>query len=123
MSQRARNYLAGLSTGYLVAVVSILVGLWLTPFTLRYLDRQQYAIFTLASDILLWLGLLDLGITAGMNVQVAQLTGKPDQEKMNRLASTGLQSNLSLAGVTVLVIFIKVPKVREKSQPTVRDDG
>lgn len=85
---RTRNYIKGLGTGYVATIATILVGLWLTPFTLRFLDREEYAIFALASDLLMWLGLLDLGITAGLNVQAAQLSGRPDQERLNRLAST-----------------------------------
>ncbi|MBE0542933.1 MAG: lipopolysaccharide biosynthesis protein [Verrucomicrobia bacterium] len=85
---RTRNYLKGLTTGYAATLATILVGLWLTPFTLRFLDREEYGLFALASDLLMWLGLLDLGITAGLNVQAAQLTGRPDAERLNRLAST-----------------------------------
>lgn len=85
---RTRNYLKGLTTGYAATLATILVGLWLTPFTLRFLDREEYGLFALASDLLMWLGLLDLGITAGLNVQAAQLSGRPDAERLNRLAST-----------------------------------
>lgn len=42
---RTRNYLAGLLTGYTVTFVTVAVGLWLTSFTLRFLDREEYAIF------------------------------------------------------------------------------
>jgi len=85
---RTRNYVKGLTTGYAATLATIFVGLWLTPFTLRFLDREEYAIFALASDLLMWLGLLDIGITAGLNVQAAQLSGRPDSERLNRLAST-----------------------------------
>ncbi len=102
-TNRKRNYFAGLVTGYLVTIVTIFVGLWLTPFSLRYLDREQYAVFTLSSDIISWLTLLDLGISAGLNVQVAQQTGKPDQEKINILASTTFYSQLLLVGIILLL--------------------
>ena len=82
---------------------TVAVGLWLTPFTLRYLDREQYAIFALMSDVLMWLGLLDLGIAAGLRAQAAQLTGRPDHEKLNRLASTAFFSqNVVVAAVIVI---------------------
>jgi O-antigen/teichoic acid export membrane protein len=100
---RTRRYLMGLGSGYVVTFATILVGLWLTPFTLRILDREQFAIFTLANDILMWLGLLDLGITAGLNVQAAQLTGRPDEEKLNRLASTAFFTQLCISGLTLVV--------------------
>jgi hypothetical protein len=48
---RTRNYLVGLVTGYLVTLVTVAVGLWLTPFTLRFLDREEYAILALSNDV------------------------------------------------------------------------
>jgi O-antigen/teichoic acid export membrane protein len=102
---RTRNYLYGLSTGYTVTLVTILVGLWLTPFTLRYLDREAYAVFALASDLLMWLGLLDLGISAGLNVQVAKLTGNPDQAFLNQLASTAMIAQAVVAAGMLIIGF------------------
>jgi O-antigen/teichoic acid export membrane protein len=99
---RTRNYLAGLVTGYAATLVTVAVGLWLTPFTLRFLDREEYAIFALTGDILMWLNLLDLGITAGLNVQAAQLTGRPDQDRLNRLASTAFFTQIAVVGMVIV---------------------
>lgn len=98
---RTRNYLAGLLSGYTVTFVTVAVGLWLTPFTLRFLDRQEYAIFALTGNILMWLNLLDLGITAGLNTHAARLTGRPDQERMNRLASTAFFAQMVVVGLVL----------------------
>ncbi len=91
-ASRTGNYLKGLATGYVATFATILVGLWLTPFTLGFLDREEYAIFALASDLLMWLGLLDIGITAGLSVQAAQISGRPVADRLNRLASTAFFS-------------------------------
>jgi O-antigen/teichoic acid export membrane protein len=100
---RTRNFIAGVFSGYVLMFVTVAVGLWLTPFTLRYLDREEYAIFALMSDVLMWLGLLDLGIAAGLRAQAAQLTGLGDQERLNRLASTAFFSqNVVVAAVILL---------------------
>lgn len=110
-ASRTRNYLAGLSSGYVVTFATIFVGLWLTPFTLRYLSREEFAVFTLASDVLMWLGLLDIGISAVLNVKAAQISGRPDQEQLNRLSSTTFfaQCGIALAflafGAAVTLIF------------------
>ena len=99
---RTGNYMKGLVTGYAATFATVLVGLWLTPFTLRFLDREEYGIFALASDLLMWLGLLDIGITAGLGVQAAQLSGKPDAERLNRLASTAFFTQ----NLIVLVVLV-----------------
>jgi O-antigen/teichoic acid export membrane protein len=98
---RTRNYLLGLSSGYVYTAATVIVGLWLTPFTLRFLDREQFAIFTLAADVLMWLTLLDFGISSALRIQAAQLTGRPDPEVLNRLASTAFFAE---AGVVLAVL-------------------
>jgi len=100
---KTRNYIAGLTTGYVFMFANVLVGLWMTPFTLRFLDREQYAIFTMSGDVLMWLTLLDLGISAGLRVQAAQLMGRPDPERLNRLASTAFFAQ-NFVGLAVLVV-------------------
>ena len=85
---RLRNYLTGLSTGSARMIIHVLVGLWLTPYTLRFLDREEFGLFTLTLDVLGWLTLMDLGITAGIRIQAARLSGQPEPEKINRLVST-----------------------------------
>lgn len=94
---RTRSYLNGLASGYVVIVASIGVNLWLTPFVLRYLDREAFAVFLLVGDVLLWLGLIEIGYAAVLNVQAAQLSGRPDQAKLDSLASTTFFTQTAIA--------------------------
>ncbi|MBA3713253.1 MAG: MATE family efflux transporter [Pyrinomonadaceae bacterium] len=122
---RTANYFAGLLTGYAVAAAAIIISLWLTPFTLRFLDREEYAVFAFTNDIWLWLFLFDLGTTAGLRTQVAQLTGLPDTERLNRLASTSFFAQLALAlfvlvaGVALSMLFPSLLGVR----PDLREEA
>jgi O-antigen/teichoic acid export membrane protein len=119
---RTRNYLMGLGSGYVATAVTVVVGLWLTPFTLRFLDREQFAIFTLAFDVLSWLTLLDFGISSALRVQAAQLSGRPDTEKLNRLASTaffaeiGVMAAVVLCGVVLALLFPQFFPIRPDLQ-------
>lgn len=99
---RTHNYLRGLASGYMVTFATIAVGLWLTPFTLRFLDREQFAVFTLASDVLMWIGLLELGFTSVLNVRAAQISGKPNQAELNTLVSTTFFAQISIALVIII---------------------
>lgn len=107
-TSRTRNFIAGLLTGYTVNLASIVVGLWLTPFILRFLSSAEYGINALASDILMWLLIADLGISPALNVQVAQQTGSPDRDQLNRLASTTFFTQLGMAGVLAVVGVVLV---------------
>jgi O-antigen/teichoic acid export membrane protein len=99
---RSRNYIRGLLTAYLVMLASILVSFWLKPFSLRFVSREEYAIFVLGSDLLVALSLLDFGMTAGLRAQVAQLTGRTDPLRLSRLASSAIFSQL----FTALLILV-----------------
>lgn len=100
---RTQNYLSGLGSGYAASIVTILTGIFLTPFTLDFLDREEYAIFIIASDLLIWLSLIDLGISSGLAVQAAQLSGKPDQYRLNTLVSTAFFAQLVVV-VALLIV-------------------
>src|SRR4051812_20847847 len=99
---RFHRYLAGLGTGYVRLFAHVLVGLWLTPFTLRYLDREEYAILSLTLRVLMWIGLLDFQITAGLRIQAARLIGESERDKLNRLASTAFFTQ----NVIVLLVLL-----------------
>jgi O-antigen/teichoic acid export membrane protein len=96
-ASRTRSYVKGLATGYVVTLATIGVKLWLTPFVLRYLDREQFAVFTLAGDMLMWLGLMEIGFAAVLNVQAAQLSGRPDQRRLDTLTSTTFFAQAAIA--------------------------
>jgi O-antigen/teichoic acid export membrane protein len=51
----------------------------------------------------MWLGLLDIGIASGLSMQAAQLTGKSDPERLNRLASTAF---FTQNAVVLLVLVV-----------------
>lgn len=116
---RQRNFAAGLATGYTATLVGIVVGLGLTPFILRHVSREEYAIFALAGDALMWLSLLDFGLGAGLKARTAQLTGKTaDPGELNRIASTAVLAQV-LTSVAVLgagaLLVIGFPRWMELS--------
>jgi O-antigen/teichoic acid export membrane protein len=100
---RASNYVKSLVSSSVVTLASVVVGLLLVPYSLRFLDREQYAVFTLAGEVLLWLGLLDIGITSVLNVKVAQMAGRSDASSMNTLVSTTFFAQLAIAALVATI--------------------
>ena len=100
--RRARNYIASVLTGYALISLAVVINLWLTPFTLRFLDRDEYALFVFSNGLLAWLVLLDMGMTMGLRSQAAQLTGRPDRLMMNRLASMAFFTQLIIALLMIM---------------------
>lgn len=81
---RTSRLIGGLSFGYLQTAIVALVGLWLTPFLLRHLGQHEYGLWLLAAQVLLYLGLMDLGVVALLPRDVAYASGL-DQDRERRL--------------------------------------
>ena len=73
MGQDKRKFVQGVTSGYAYMIVSMIVALWMVPFVLKFLSRPEYGIFAIAGDLLGWLGVANLGITAAFNSKGAQL--------------------------------------------------
>ena len=99
---RTRNYLRGLVTAYGVIALMIASNLFLTSFSLRFLDREEYGIFVFSNDILSWLMVLDLGMSTGLRLQVSRLAGPRHRGRVNRIASTTFFAQLALSAVVLL---------------------
>ena len=102
VSSRTGNYLTGLLTGYGVIALMLASNLFLTSFSLRFLDKEEYGIFVFSSDILAWLTLLDLGMSSGLRLQVSRLPGRRHAGRVNRLASTNFFTQLALSSLIIL---------------------
>ena len=102
MGKDSKRFLKGVASGYAYMITSLLVGLWLVPFTLKYLTKPEYAIFAIAGDLLSWLGLAGLGVSSVFNSRGAQLMGKGDIGELNIVASTTFFTQLASAIIIIL---------------------
>jgi O-antigen/teichoic acid export membrane protein len=98
-----RSYVMGLSSGFAVAILTIIIGLWLTPFALHFLGREEYAVFLLANDLLMWLGLIDLGMTGSLQGKAAQYVGRKETAKLKELVSTTFFAQCAMGLVLCLL--------------------
>ena len=106
-------------------MLTMVIGLWLTPFTLKFLTREEFAIFTLASDVIMWLSLVDLGIASSLKVKAAQMTGRDDPSLSSRIASTAFFAELGVGLLIFLfgtVIAMFFPSLFEVSE-NIRSDA
>ena len=92
----------GLASAWFSAGVATLCSLWLAPFALSRLDQNEYAIFLLGNDILLWLTFLDLGLTGALTARLAP-HGAGDSSERDRIASTGFAAQSFISVLTLVV--------------------
>ncbi len=68
-----------LTVGYGYQAVVMVVGLWLTPLFVAYLGITDYGRWLVIGQVLGYLGLLDLGVTAMLPREVAAAAGAADR--------------------------------------------
>jgi O-antigen/teichoic acid export membrane protein len=73
---RTRAFLHGAGAGYLYQALVMVIGLWLTPFYLRHLGQHDYGLWLVGTQLLGYLALLDLGVTALLPREAAYVTGR-----------------------------------------------
>ena len=102
MGSDSKKFIKGVSSGYIYMIVSMIVSLWMVPFVLKHLTRPEYGIFAIAGDLLGWLSIANLGITAAFNSKGAQLMGIKDTKELNIVASTTFFAQLATAVVIII---------------------
>jgi O-antigen/teichoic acid export membrane protein len=108
------NLLAGTLTKYLFLAVTIAIGIFLMPFTIRHLGKEEYGLWMLVASMTAYFQLLDLGYGNGLVRQITQADARGDEEAMNAALSTfiivysaiGL---IALLGVGALTFYV-VPR-------------
>jgi len=100
---RAQRLIGGLGLGYLHTVATVLVGLWLTPFLLRQLGSHDYGLWLLGTQVVFYLGLMDLGIVALIPREVASASGLPESDRVTAIVDR--------VGQTARVVLWQLPAV------------
>jgi O-antigen/teichoic acid export membrane protein len=73
---RTNRFLSGIGFGYASQVLTTLVGLWLTPFLLTRIGQHDYGLWLVGTQLMFYLGLLDLGIVGLLPRETAFATGR-----------------------------------------------
>ena len=101
---RTARIAGAVGIGYGGQILTVVVGLWLTPFLLRRLGQTEYGLWLLAMQMTAYLSLLDLGIVALLPRETAfaigRSAGKPNSDELPELI-----------GRTLSVVLAQVPIV------------
>lgn len=73
---RTNRVLSGIGFGYASQVLTMVVGLWLTPFLLHRIGQHDYGLWLVGAQVMFYLALLDLGVIALLPRETAFATGR-----------------------------------------------
>ncbi len=107
---RSKRFLSGVVFGYSNQIITMVVGLWLTPFLLHHLGQHGYGLWLTALPILNYLMLADFGIVALLPRTVAYATGRAggDKKYATDLPATIGQTAVVVLGQTPVVVLAAV---------------
>lgn len=109
---RLRRFVGGLGLGYLHTILTVAVGLWLTPFLLRYLGSHDYGLWLLGAQVLVYLALMDVGIVQLVPRDIAVAAGRANgdhseiQTIVGQTARLVLWQVIPVAFVGTLVVWL-----------------
>jgi O-antigen/teichoic acid export membrane protein len=109
---RLRRFIGGLGLGYVHTIVTVAVGLWLTPYLLRHLGSHDYGLWLLGAQVLVYLALMDVGIVQLVPRDVAIAAGRANGDSSELQAIVGQTARLVLwqlppvAIVGVVVVWL-----------------
>lgn len=76
MLSRTQKFARGVGFGYTGQVLTTVVGLWLTPFLLVRVGQHDYGLWLVGTQLLFYVGLLDVGVMALLPRETAFATGR-----------------------------------------------
>ncbi len=104
-SQQRRSFLLNLASFYTSDALQFVVYLFLTPYLLHYLGKEQYGLLAVADSVLGYLGLLNIGLTPVLTRFVAASEAAGDRRRTVALLSTTLALFIGLGTVGMLIAW------------------
>jgi O-antigen/teichoic acid export membrane protein len=86
-------------------VCACIISFFLSPFVVRHLGNSAYGIWILIGSLTGYLGLLNMGVRAGVTVYVARFHAEANDQKASAVASTALAIFLAAATLVIAASF------------------
>ncbi len=93
-----------ISSGYLLFFVNNIVALFLTPYMLKFISKEEYGLYVLCVDFLAWVSFLEFGTNKVIESKAGHLIAKDDYEGLNKTFNTSLFFQL-LVSLLILPMF------------------
>lgn len=100
---RTGNYFLGVSTSYITTLVSMVIGLWFTPFVLRYISPEAFGINSVMGNLVLWTQIFTLGFPAWLSLYLSQRMDTISIAELNQHMSTIFLLQLVAAMLTLVI--------------------
>ena len=97
-----------ISSGYFLFFLNNVVALFLTPYILRFVSKQEYGLYVLCSDFLSWMIFLEFGSSKVMESKGAHLLATDDKSGLLRAFNSALFFQFFMAILIVPIFYFLV---------------
>jgi O-antigen/teichoic acid export membrane protein len=111
---RTRRAVVTSAFGYVQFAAAIVLGLVVTPLVLRQVDPRAFGLWLAVGELLGYLALADIGVTAVLPWTIAEARGRRNQADIRSSLSNGVAVGLIVAAVTTAgaaAVWFLVPQV------------
>ena len=96
-----KKILLGISSGVIYTLLNVGISLLTAPYFLKFLSKEEFGIFYLANNLIIWAGLLNVGLRGSFKLQLASALGKG--EATDGLTSTSFFTQCLVASIVFLI--------------------
>jgi len=94
---------------FLIKGISVLIGFYLVPLTVGYVQKEQYGIWLTLSSVVGWFAFFDIGLGHGLRNKLSEAMAKEEWEKAKiYVSSTYAILGAIFAGI-LLIFFVVEP--------------
>lgn len=120
---RVVTFALNLSTRYALIVASVLLGIVVLPFNLKYLGEENYGLLALVASVTTYFSVLEMGYGGAIVRYIAECRARRDSQALNEVLST-MYYVLSVMGVIAyalaIVVAVLLPEIFNISSEQVR---
>jgi O-antigen/teichoic acid export membrane protein len=93
-----------ISSGYLLFIVNNVVALFLTPYMLQFITKEEYGFYILCVDFLAWVGFLEFGTNKVIESKAAYLIAHSNYDGLNKTFNSSFFFQI-LVGLLIIPFY------------------
>lgn len=94
-----------IGSSYVLFLATNLVALFLTPFILRYVTKQEYGLYVLCVELFTWMGFLNLGTAKVLGPTVAKELAKDNSDDVIYLFNSSFWFQLAVSFLAIPLYY------------------
>jgi len=103
---RTNAFVKGFLSTTTQKILTRIIGLFVTPIVLTYLDKTEYGIWIIIGSFLGYMGLMDFGITGATSAVIAKNNTKEQELEINKIINNAFFLQCIIGAVILVVGFI-----------------